>query len=85
MVDEADKLTFLVMSDCHTGLCLALPTQQKGGRSLNYLVSEMSRFVIYCGHSEIGFRCDGEPTLALLEAVKKSLTALNVVVHATPN
>ena len=50
------------MSDRHTGFGLALPTQQKRwSQSLNYLVSEMSRFVIYCGHSEIGFRCDGEP------------------------
>jgi hypothetical protein len=45
----------------------------------------MSRFVMYCGHSEIGLRCDGEPsTLALLEAVQKALAALNVVVHSEP-
>ena len=74
------------MSDRHTGLCTALPTQKKGGRSLNYLVTEMSRFVMYCGHAEVGLRCDSEPsTLALLEAVKKALVALNVVVHAEPS
>ena len=85
MVDEADKLTVLVMSDRHTGLCLALPAEQKCGCSLIYLATEMSRFVMYCGHSEIGLRCDGEPSiLALLEAVQKALAALNVVVHSEP-
>ena len=43
----------------------------------------MSRFVMYFGHSEIGIRCDSEPsTLSFLEAVKKALLALNVAVHS---
>ena len=83
--DETDKLTVLVLSDRDTGLCLALPTLQKGGKSLSYLVTEMCRFIVHCGHSEVGLRCDGEPrTLALLEAVKRACMGLNIVVHAEP-
>ena len=85
MKDETDKLTVLVLSDRDTGLCLALPTLQKGGKSLSYLVTEMCRFIVHCGHSEVGLRCDGEPsTLALLEAVKRACMGLNIVVHAEP-
>ena len=85
MKDETDKLTVLVLSDRDTGLCLALPTLQKGGKSLSYLVTEMCRFIVHCGHSEVGLRCDGEPsTLALLEAVKRACMGLNILVHAEP-
>ena len=85
MKDETDKLTVLVLSDRDTGLCLALPTLQKGGKNLSYLVTEMCRFIVHCGHSEVGLRCDGEPsTLALLEAVKRACMGLNIVVHAEP-
>ena len=63
MKDESDKLTVLVLSDRDTGLCLAL----------SYLVTEMCRFIVHCVHTEVGWRCDGEPsTLALLEAVKRA-------------
>ena len=45
----------------------------------------MCRFIVHCGHSEVGLRCDGEPsTLALLEAVKRACMGLNIVVHAEP-
>ena len=65
---KADKWTVLTMTDRPAGLCTALP-QPKGGRRLNYLVREIIRFVMYCGHSEERLRCDSEPsTLALLEA-----------------
>ena len=70
MKDESDRLKVLALGDRDTGLCLALPTLQKGGRSLSYIVTEMCRFIVHCGHTEVGLRCDGEPsTLALLEAV----------------
>ena len=83
MKDESDRLTVLVLSDRDTGLCLALPTLQKGGRSLSYLVIEICRFTVHCGHSEVGLRCDGEPsTLALLEAVRRARAGLRIVVHA---
>ena len=85
MKDESDRLTVLVLSDRDTGLCLALPTLQKGGRSLSYLVTEMCRFIVHCGHTEVGLGCDGEPsTLALLEAVRRACAGLRIVVHAEP-
>ena len=31
MRDESDKLTVLIVTDRGTGMCIALPTQQKGG------------------------------------------------------
>ena len=78
MKDETDKLTGLVLSDRDTGLCLALPTLQKGGKILSYLVTEMCRFIVHCGHSEVGLRCDEPSTLALLEAVKRACMGLNM-------
>ena len=85
MKDESDKLTVQVLSDRDTGQCLALPTLQKGGKSLSYLVTEMCRFIVQCGHTEVGLRCDGEPsTLALLEAVKRACAGLRIVVHSEP-
>ena len=79
MRDESDKLTVLIVTDRDTGMCIALPTQQKGGRSLNYLVTEMCRFIVHCGHTEIGLRCDSEPsTLSLLEAVRKACATLGL-------
>ena len=54
MKDESDRLTVLVLSDRDTGLCFALPTLQKGGRSLSFLVTEMCRFFVHCGHTEVG-------------------------------
>ena len=85
MRDESDKLTVLIVTDRDTGMCIALPTQQKGGRSLNYLVTEMCRFIVHCGHAEIGLRCDSEPsTLSLLEAVRKACATLRITAHAEP-
>eukprot|EP00435_Cladocopium_sp_Y103_P071092 s421_g36.t1 len=85
MTDESDKLTVLMLTDRDTGMCLALPTLQKGGKSLSYLVTEMCRFVVQCGHTEVGLRCDGEPsTMALLEATKRALTGLRIVAHSEP-
>ena len=73
------------MTDRDTGMCIALPTQQKGGRSLSYLVTEMCRFIVHCGHTEIGLRCDSEPsTLSLLEAVRKACATLRITAHAEP-
>ena len=85
MRDESDKLTVLVLSDRDAGLCLALPTRQEGGRSFNYLVTEMCRFIVHCGHTEVGSRCDGEPsTSARLEAVKRACAGLRIVVNSEP-
>ena len=81
MRDESDKLSLLIVTDRDTGMCIALPTQQKGGRSVSYLVSEMCRFIVHCGHTEIGSRCDSEPsTLSLLEAVLETCATLRIQV-----
>ena len=46
MRDESGKLTVLIVTDRGTGMCIALPTKQKGGRSLSCLVTEMFRFLV---------------------------------------
>ena len=86
MKDESDKLTVLVVSDRDTGLCLALPTQQKGGKSLTYLTTELCRFIVHCGHTEVALRCDSEPsTLSLLDSVKRACAGMRIVVHSEPS
>ena len=54
-----------VGSDRHARLCAAIPTLQKGGKSLSYLVTELNRFILYYAHSEIVLRCDKNPALLL--------------------
>ena len=39
----------------------AIPTPQKGGKSLNYIVTEVVRFILQTNHKEISLRCDCEP------------------------
>ena len=66
-------------------MCAALPTQQKGGRSFQYLVTEMSRFIVQTGHTELSLKCDCEPsTTSLAEAVRKACAGLRIVVHLEP-
>ena len=85
MRDETDKLTVLVIHDRDTNMCAALPTQQKGGRSFQYLVTEMSRFIVQTGHTELSLKCDCEPsTTSLAEAVRKACAGLRIVVHLEP-
>jgi len=84
MKDEEDKLTALV-HDRDTNMCAALPTQQKGGRSFQYLVTEMSRFIVQTGQTELNIKCDCEPsTTSLAEAVRKACAGLRIVVHLEP-
>jgi hypothetical protein len=87
MRDESGKLTVLIVTDRDTGMCIALPTQQKGGRSLSYLVTDWTD----CAASlsivvtQIGLRCDSEPSiLSLLEAVRKTCATLRITSHAEP-
>ena len=62
---------------------MALRTLQKGGENLSYFVTEVCRFIVH--YTEVGLRCDGEPsTPALLEVVKRACMGLNSVVHAEP-
>ena len=77
---EGDKLTALYMHDQFTKLMGAIPTPQKGGRSLNYIVTEVVRFITQTNHKEIALRCDCEPsTLAILQAVKKACRNLGII------
>ena len=73
MKDEEDKRTVLVIHDRDANMCAALPTQQKVGRSFQNLVTEMSRFIVQTGHTELSLKCDCEPsTTSLAEAVRKA-------------
>ena len=68
------------------GPCLALRTQQKGGKSLTYLTTELGRFIVHCGHTEAALRCDSEPsTLSLLDSVKRACAGMRIVVHSEPS
>ena len=70
---DGDKLTVLFIRDQFTKLMGAIPTPQKGGKSLNYIVSEVVRSIMQTNHKEISLQCDCEPaTLAILDSVKKT-------------
>ena len=63
----------------------AIPTPQKGGTSLNYILTEVVRFIMRTNHKEISLRCDCEPaTLAILDSVKKTCRNLAIVTHNEP-
>ena len=82
---EGDRLTVLFMHDQFTKLMGAIPTPQKGGRSFNYILTEVVRFITQTNHKEIALRCDCEPsTLAILEAVKKACRNLGFITHSAP-
>ena len=85
MKNESNNLAALVVSNRDTGLCLALPTQQKGGKSLPYLTTELCRFSVHCGHTEVALRCDSEPsTLSWLDSVKRARAGMRITVHSEP-
>eukprot|EP00435_Cladocopium_sp_Y103_P049904 s97_g15.t1 len=72
MPGEDDKQTCLVLKDRDTQLIHVIPTVQKGGKSLQYLVTEFARFIMATQHKEVALRSDLEPSnLAILDAVKK--------------
>ena len=77
--EEKEKLTVLFIHDQHTKMMHSVPTQQKGGRSLVYLCTELVRFVLHLGHHSVILRCDDEPsTVALANASRKSLRSFGV-------
>ena len=77
--DEKDKLTVLFAHDQHTKMMHSVPTQQKGGRSLVYLCTELVRFILHLGHQAVILRCDDEPsTVALANSTRKSLRSFGV-------
>ena len=70
---DGDKLTVLFIHYQFTKFMGAIPTPQKGGKSLNYIVTEVVRFIAQTNHKEISLRCDCEPaTLVILDSVKKT-------------
>ena len=85
MPGGADKLTCLVLKDRDTQLVHVVPTLQKGGKSLQYLVTEFVRFIMHTGHRELALRSDLEPSnLAILDAVRKTCRGLGITVHHEP-
>ena len=83
--ESTDKATFLAMHDKDTGLIGAAPTLSKGGKCFQYLVSELTRFIVSTGHESVRLRCDEEPsTIALLQAVCKSCRSLGIKVTPEP-
>ena len=82
---DGDKLTVLFIHDQFTKLMGAIPTPQKGGKSLNYIVTEVVRFMMQTNHKEISLRCDCEPAiLAILDSVKKNCRNLGIITHHEP-
>ena len=82
---EDDKQTCLVLHDRDTQLVHAIPTLQKAGKSLQYLVTEFVRFIMHTQHKELSLRSDLEPSnLAIADAVRKTCRGLGIVVHHEP-
>ena len=82
---EEDKQTCLVLHDRDTQLVHVIPTLQKGGKSLQYLVTEFVRFIMHTQHREVALRSDLEPAnLALADGVRKTCRGLGITVHHEP-
>ena len=77
---DADKLTILCIHDRATKLVHAIPAEQKGGKSFQYLLG--CRFIMWTGHQTSTLRSDNEPScLALIEGAKKYLKGVGVQVN----
>ena len=60
----------------------AIPTPQKGGKHLQYLTTEVTRFIVHTQHREIAIRTDRDPSiLALTDAIKRTCRNLDIIVH----
>ena len=82
MPGGADKLTCLVLKDRDTQLVHVVPTLQKGGKSLQHLVTEFMRFIMHTGHRELALHSDLEPSnFAILDAARKTCRGLGITVH----
>ena len=86
MDDGSDKLPSLVMHDRDTRLLGVIPTlQQKGGKHLQYVITEFVRFILHTQHRELPLRSDLGPTnLAILDGVRKTRRGLGITVHHEP-
>ena len=83
--DGSDKLPCLVMHDRDTRLLGAIPTAQKGGKYLQYVITEFVRFIMHTQHKEVALRSDLEPTnLAILDGVRKTCRGLGITIHHEP-
>ena len=60
MEDESDKQTCLFMHDRATKLMHVVPTPQKGAKFLQYMVADVTRFIVYTQHREFAMRTDRE-------------------------
>lgn len=82
MEGETDKQTCLFVHDRATKMMTAIPTPQKGGKHLQYVTTEVTRFIVHTQHWEIAIRTDREPSvLALADAVGRTCRNLDTVVH----
>ena len=71
MPGEDDKHTVLVLHDRDTKLVHAIPTLQKDGRQLQYMVTEFVHFIMHTQHREVALRSDLEPSnLVLADGVR---------------
>ena len=53
---------------------------------MTYLTTELCRFIVHCGQTEVALRCDSEPsTLSFLDSVKRTCTGMRIVVHSEPS
>ena len=85
MPNEEDKQTCLVLRDRDTKLVHVVPTLQKGGKSLQYMVTEFVRFIVRTQHRELALRSDLEPSnLAIADAVRRTCRGLGITVHHEP-
>jgi hypothetical protein len=67
------------MHDRDTRLLGAIPTAQKGGKYLQYVITEFVRFIMHTQHKEVALRSDPEPTnLAILDGVRKTCRGLGI-------
>ena len=74
-----------VLYDRGTQLIHVIPTLQKGGKSLQYLVTEFVRFIMHSQHKELALRSDLEPSnLALADSVRKTCRGLGITFHHEP-
>ena len=69
--------------DRSTKMMLAIPSPQKGGKYLQYLTTEVVRFIIMqTQHREIAIKTDREPSiLALTDAVRRACKGFGITVY----
>eukprot|EP00435_Cladocopium_sp_Y103_P056888 s567_g19.t1 len=80
--EEDEKLTCLFLHDRSTKMVAAIPTPQKAGKYLQYLTTEVVRFIMQTQHKEIGIKCDREPSiLAVADAVRKTCKNFGIVTY----